>query len=80
MCDTYLKPLPDNATFSIKIETYETAHIILNENPKCEDFPWIIEDNAYEMIDKDLLPLKDIKTDCLNLQMYVIEDTENKTW
>lgn len=79
MCDTYLKPLPEGSTFSIEIQTYETAHIILNENPKCEDFPWIIEDGAVEMTDKNLLPLKSIKTDCLNLQMYVIEDATNKT-
>lgn len=77
MCDTYLKPIPDKSTFSIEIQTYETAHIILSENPKCEDFPWIIKDDA-EMIDKNLLPLKNIKTDCLNLQLYVIEDTTNK--
>ncbi|XP_012219354.1 mitotic spindle assembly checkpoint protein MAD2B [Linepithema humile] len=78
ICDTYLKPLPDGSSFSIEIQTYETAYIILSENPKCEDFPWIIEDSAEEMMNKSLLPLKDIKTDCLNLQMYVIEDTANK--
>lgn len=78
ICDTYLKPLPDGSTFSIEIQTYETAHITLSENPKCEDFPWIVEDDAIEMINKNLLPLKDIKTDCLNLQMYVTEDAENK--
>lgn len=79
MCNTYLKSLPDGSTFSVEIQTNETAHIILSENPKCEDFPWIIEDDAVEMANKNLLPLKDIKTDCLNLQMYVIEDTANKT-
>ncbi|KYN40732.1 Mitotic spindle assembly checkpoint protein MAD2B, partial [Trachymyrmex septentrionalis] len=78
MCDTYLKAIPDNSTFSIEIQTYETAHVTLSENPKCEDFPWIIKDDAVEMINKNLLPLKDIKTDCLNLQLYVIEDTANK--
>ncbi|XP_024877435.1 mitotic spindle assembly checkpoint protein MAD2B [Temnothorax curvispinosus] len=78
MCDTYLRPIPDTSIFSIEIQTYETAHIILSENPKCEDFPWIIKDDAVEMIDKNILPLKDIKTDCLNLQLYVIEDTANK--
>lgn len=77
-CDGYLKPLPEGSTFSIEIQTYETAHITLSENPKCEDFPWIIEDGTTEMINKNLLPLKDIKSDCLSLQMYVIEDTVNK--
>ncbi|EGI62214.1 Mitotic spindle assembly checkpoint protein MAD2B [Acromyrmex echinatior] len=78
MCDTYLRAIPDNSTFSIEIQTYETAYVTLSENPKCEDFPWIIKDDAVEMINKNLLPLKDIKTDCLNLQLYVIEDTANK--
>ncbi|KAL6259434.1 hypothetical protein P5V15_009354 [Pogonomyrmex californicus] len=79
ICGTYLKPIPENSTFSIEIQTYETAHIILSENPKCEDFPWIIKDDVMEMTDKNLLPLKDIRTDCLNFQIYVIEDTTNKT-
>ncbi|XP_014477367.1 PREDICTED: mitotic spindle assembly checkpoint protein MAD2B [Dinoponera quadriceps] len=78
ICDTYLEPLPDGSIFSIEIQTYETAHITLSENSKCEDFPWIVEDDAIEMANKNLLPLKDIKTDCLNLQMYVIEDAESK--
>ncbi|KYM86116.1 Mitotic spindle assembly checkpoint protein MAD2B, partial [Atta colombica] len=78
ICDTYLRAIPDNSTFSIEIQTYETAHVTLNENPKCEDFPWIIKDDAVEMINKNLLPLKNIKTDCLNLQLYVIEDIVNK--
>ncbi|XP_012540681.1 mitotic spindle assembly checkpoint protein MAD2B [Monomorium pharaonis] len=78
MCDTYLKPIPDNSTFSIEIQTNETAHIVLSENPKCENFPWIVKDDAEEMTDKSLLPLKNIKTDCLNLQLYVIEDTAIK--
>ncbi|XP_012060984.1 PREDICTED: mitotic spindle assembly checkpoint protein MAD2B [Atta cephalotes] len=78
ICDTYLRAIPDNSTFSIEIQTYETAHVTLNENPNCEDFPWIIKDDAVEMINKNLLPLKNIKTDCLNLQLYVIEDIVNK--
>lgn len=77
MCETYLKPLPEDSSFSIEIQTYETAHVTLNENPRCEDFPWIINEDSPEMINKNLLPLKTIKTDCLNMQMYVIED-ENK--
>lgn len=79
MCNTYLKPLPDGSTFSIEIKTYETAHITLSENPKCEDFPWIVEEGVAEMVNKNLLPLKDVKTSCLNLQMYVIEDADNKS-
>ncbi|OAD55683.1 Mitotic spindle assembly checkpoint protein MAD2B, partial [Eufriesea mexicana] len=78
MCESYLKPLPEDSSFSIEIQTYETAHVTLNENPCCEDFPWIIDENALEMTNKNLLPLKTIKTDCLNLQMYVIEDESNK--
>lgn len=79
MCDTYLKPLPENSTFTVEILTYETAHISLSENSKYEDFPWIIKDDGKEITNKNILPLKDIKTDCLYLHMYVIEDMENKT-
>ncbi|XP_076234662.1 DNA polymerase zeta subunit 2 [Calliopsis andreniformis] len=78
-CDAYLKSLPEDSTFSIEIQTYETAHVALSENPRCEDFPWIIDEDAIEMTDKNLLPLKTIKTDCLNLQMYVLENEKSKT-
>ncbi|XP_043599942.1 mitotic spindle assembly checkpoint protein MAD2B [Bombus pyrosoma] len=77
MCESYLKPLPEDSSFIIEIKTYETAHVTLNENPCCEDFPWIINEDVPDMTNKNLLPLKTIKTECLNLQMYVIED-ENK--
>lgn len=79
MCEAYLKPLPEDSTFSIEIQTYETAHVALSGNPNCEDFPWIINENALEMTNAKLLPLKTIKTDCLNLQMYAVESEENKT-
>ncbi|CAK9834020.1 Mitotic spindle assembly checkpoint protein MAD2B [Anthophora retusa] len=78
MCEAYLKPLPEDSTFTIEIQTYETAHVALNENPHCEDFPWIIHDSALEMTEKNLLPLKTVKTDCLTLQMYVLENESNK--
>ncbi|XP_017884995.1 mitotic spindle assembly checkpoint protein MAD2B [Ceratina calcarata] len=78
MCEAYLKPLPEDSSFSIEIQTYETAHIALNENPCCEHFPWIIDEDALEMTQKNLLPLKTVTTDCLNLQMYVIEDESSK--
>lgn len=71
--------MPEDSTFSIEIQTYETAHVALSENPRCEDFPWIIDDDAIEMTDKHLLPLKTIKTDCLNLQMYVLENEKDKS-
>ncbi|KOC67282.1 Mitotic spindle assembly checkpoint protein MAD2B, partial [Habropoda laboriosa] len=78
MCEAYLKPLPEDSTFTIEIQTYETAHVALNENPRCEDFPWIINENALEITENNLLPLKTIKTDCLHLQMYVLENESNK--
>ncbi|CAL7945543.1 unnamed protein product [Xylocopa violacea] len=78
MCEAYLKPLPEDSSFSIEIQTYETAHVALSENPHCEDFPWIIDENVLEMTEKNLLPLKTIKTDCLTLQMYVVENESTK--
>ncbi|KAK2577522.1 hypothetical protein KPH14_003613 [Odynerus spinipes] len=75
-CDTYLKPLPEDSSFSIEIQTYETARVFLCENPICEDFPWIVEDEIIEMVTKRLLPVKTVKTDCLNLQIYVVESRD----
>lgn len=72
--DAYLKPLPEDSTFSIEIQTYEAAHVALSENPKCENFPWIVDEDAKDIQNASLLPLKTIKTECLNLQMYVVED------
>ncbi|XP_076679802.1 DNA polymerase zeta subunit 2 [Andrena cerasifolii] len=79
MCGAYLKPLPEDSSFSIEIQTYETAHVAVSENPRCEDFPWIIDEGNLEMRDNNLLPLKTVRTDCLNLQMYVLESETNKT-
>ncbi|XP_047365999.1 mitotic spindle assembly checkpoint protein MAD2B [Vespa velutina] len=76
ICETYLNPLPEDASFSIEIQTYETAHVSLSENPLCEDFPWIVEDENKKMINKKLLPLKTVKTECLNLQMYVLQNAD----
>ncbi|XP_046432135.1 mitotic spindle assembly checkpoint protein MAD2B [Neodiprion fabricii] len=75
---SYLKRLPENATFSIQIHTHEAAHAALNENPRCENFPWIeAEEDMTEIKEQTLLPLKSINTEYLNLQMYALEK-ENK--
>ncbi|KAG7210872.1 hypothetical protein KM043_012354 [Ampulex compressa] len=77
-CGTYLKPLPERSTFAIMIKTSETAHIALSENPRCEEFPWIAEEDAPIMTSKDLLPLKRITNDCFALEMFAIEDRDRK--
>nr|XP_050855874.1 mitotic spindle assembly checkpoint protein MAD2B [Vespula vulgaris] len=79
ICNTYLNPLPEDASFSIEIQTYETAHVSLSENPLCEDFPWIVENEINKLSNKKLLPLNTVETECLNLQMYVLQnvDVEN---
>lgn len=78
MLESYLKPLPQDVSFFIEIVTYETAHVALNENKKCEHFPWIVTENNKEMINKSLLPMKTIQTEHLTLQMYAIEDEVSK--
>lgn len=73
-CDAYLKPLPENASFSIEINTYETSYVSLSENPVIDHFPWIIENETMETVNTNLLPLKTVEIDCLNLQMFVLQN------
>ncbi|XP_012261447.2 mitotic spindle assembly checkpoint protein MAD2B [Athalia rosae] len=76
---SYLKPLPQNTTFSIQIHTHEAAHVSLSENPKCDNFPWIeVEGETVSIKEQTLLPLKTIDTEYLKLQMYALEN-EGKT-
>ncbi|XP_043484571.1 mitotic spindle assembly checkpoint protein MAD2B [Leptopilina heterotoma] len=76
--ESYLKPLPENSTFRVNFLTFESSHIGLSENANFADFPWIVDDSDIELKNQQLLPLKTIKTDCLNLQMYAIEDKLSK--
>ncbi|XP_011305310.1 mitotic spindle assembly checkpoint protein MAD2B isoform X2 [Fopius arisanus] len=78
MLDSYLKPLPEDSIFSIELDTHEAALVSLSENPKCEDFPWIIRtDNSIETSGRtSLLPLYTVRTDHLALQLFVIGDTK----
>ncbi|XP_051175748.1 mitotic spindle assembly checkpoint protein MAD2B isoform X2 [Leptopilina boulardi] len=76
--ESYLKPLPENSTFRINFVTFESSHIGLSENANFADFPWIVDDVTKDLKNQQLLPLKTIKTECLNLQMYTIEDKLSK--
>lgn len=71
---SYLKPLPENSTFSVQIHTNEAAHVALSENPVCENFPWIeADDGSVDIKEQILLPLKTVNTEYLKLQMYAVE-------
>lgn len=78
MVESYLKPLPEESTFKITFLTFESSHIGLSENPNYANFPWIVEDEPIELKNKALLPIKTITTECLNLQMYAMEDKKAK--
>lgn len=74
MTESYLKPLPEESSFKIEIETNETVHDHLNKNPELENFPWIIkESSTKKKIDNNfLLPLHSVKTEYLGLQVFAI--------
>ncbi|XP_008560305.1 mitotic spindle assembly checkpoint protein MAD2B [Microplitis demolitor] len=74
MSDNYLHKLPEDRTFFIEIETNESAHIGLSENPQCLEFPWISKEPAGSLTQDTsyLLPLKTIKTEYLGLQIYAV--------
>ncbi|XP_015114783.1 mitotic spindle assembly checkpoint protein MAD2B [Diachasma alloeum] len=79
MMDSYLKPLPEDCKFSIELETHEAALVSLSENPKCEDFPWIMRtDDENETSGKtSLLPIYTVKTEHLGVQLFVIGNTKD---
>lgn len=78
MSEKYLKPLPEDSSFIINIVTNHSAHVTLTENADSLDFPWIVDENFKEVENGEILPVKDVNTDYLNLQLYVIEDKNLK--
>ncbi|XP_069703027.1 mitotic spindle assembly checkpoint protein MAD2B [Periplaneta americana] len=74
---SYLKPLPQESTFSMQIHTTEAVSVSLAEDPRFQDFPWI-EIDAYQtnMLDPSIVPIRTLDTDFLKLQMYVEESAD----
>lgn len=78
MAETYLKPLLLDSAFIINVVTSHAAHIAYTENSNNQDFPWIVDDDFMEVVNGQLLPIKDISTNYLSLQLFVVEDRESK--
>ncbi|XP_063984556.1 mitotic spindle assembly checkpoint protein MAD2B isoform X2 [Diachasmimorpha longicaudata] len=79
MMESYLKPLPENCQFFIELESHEAALVGLSENPKCEDFPWIVRNDDWNETSgkTSLLPIYTVKTEHLGVQLFVIGETKN---
>lgn len=77
MAGNYLKPLPEDSSFAIEIETYEAAQVALSENSKCENFPWIVC-GASVIKNSQLLPVNRVNTNYLDLEVYTLENSEGK--
>ncbi|KAK3931832.1 Mitotic spindle assembly checkpoint protein MAD2B [Frankliniella fusca] len=66
-----MKPLSENSSFQIHLQTTEQGAQALASDPSFENFPWI----ELEAIEKDipnphLAPLRTIESDFLKIQMY----------
>ncbi|KAF7993211.1 hypothetical protein HCN44_006271 [Aphidius gifuensis] len=75
IAESYLKPLPEDVTFNIEVETCEEVHDQINKKPELEHFPWIIKESQptdKPPVDNFLLPLHSVKTEHLGLQVFAI--------
>ncbi|XP_015604793.1 mitotic spindle assembly checkpoint protein MAD2B-like isoform X1 [Cephus cinctus] len=76
-CHTYLKPIPTDATFKVVVTVRQATHIALNENRKCQEFPWIRKSEDKAVVPRGkLLPLLEVDTRSLSLISYVIQNKE----
>ncbi|KAJ8974092.1 hypothetical protein NQ317_011611 [Molorchus minor] len=74
----YLEDLPDDSTFSIRLETTAYSRLEFNQEPAFEDFPWVEVNEQDKSIESpDIVPLHMLKCPLLSLQMFVGREVEN---
>ncbi|CAH0557894.1 unnamed protein product [Brassicogethes aeneus] len=68
----YLKDLPDDATFSVRLMTSAYSSVEFNQQPLYEDFPWTEVTDQENIIEPAcIVPIYTIEKDFLTLQMYI---------
>ncbi|KAE8746423.1 hypothetical protein FOCC_FOCC006918 [Frankliniella occidentalis] len=66
-----MKPLTENCSFQIHLQTTEQGSQALANDPAFEGFPWIeLEATEKEIPDPQLAPLRTIESDFIKIQMY----------
>ncbi|CAG9814013.1 unnamed protein product [Phaedon cochleariae] len=72
----YLENLPDDATFSIRLQTTLYSSVEFNQEPRFEDFPWIeLRERDNTVSSADIVPLYTVETVFLSLQMFVEKES-----
>ncbi|KAK7861952.1 hypothetical protein R5R35_006321 [Gryllus longicercus] len=76
-----LKELPEDASFLIQVHTTETASLTLTDDPNNqEDFPWIeAERKCTDIVDGEIVPVREIDTDYLHLEVYALQTAKKST-
>ncbi|KAK7076252.1 MAD2 mitotic arrest deficient-like 2 [Halocaridina rubra] len=76
--DCFLRPLPSGCSFVVQIHVPE--HIPPAMATDCnQDFPWVeAEKKQVEVVDPHIVPLRTLKTEVCDMQMYVQESTSLK--
>jgi mitotic spindle assembly checkpoint protein MAD2B len=65
-----LDSLPGDSTFCIQLQVTEYSNLEFKQDPLYENFSWV-NFTCNEDVSSEIVPLHSIKTDCLNLQIYI---------
>ncbi|XP_060073785.1 mitotic spindle assembly checkpoint protein MAD2B-like [Ylistrum balloti] len=77
--DALLQPLPKDCTWTIQIETTESAANNINDHQMIQGFPWVeAEGRETNLAEPNIVPLKSVTSDYIKMQMFVEETTEKK--
>ncbi|XP_069120041.1 mitotic spindle assembly checkpoint protein MAD2B-like isoform X1 [Argopecten irradians] len=77
--DALLHPLPKDCTWTVQIETTESAANSINDKQMIKGFPWVeAEQRETNLVDPNIVPLKAVTSDYVKMQMFV-EETMKKS-
>ncbi|VEN59880.1 unnamed protein product [Callosobruchus maculatus] len=70
--EQYVDELPEDTTFSVRLQTTAHSSLELDQNPSFEDFPWVeIKQKANKVENADIIPVYTVESDVINFQLYI---------
>ncbi|XP_033764002.1 mitotic spindle assembly checkpoint protein MAD2B-like [Pecten maximus] len=74
--DALLQPLPKDCSWTVQIETTESAANSINDKQMVQGFPWVKADQRETtLVEPNIVPLKAVSSDYMKMQMFVEESS-----
>ncbi|XP_066950026.1 mitotic spindle assembly checkpoint protein MAD2B [Macrobrachium rosenbergii] len=78
--DCFLRPLPAGCSFVVQIHVPDHIRSALASEDQHQEFPWVeAEKKQVEVEEPHIVPLKTLKTEVCEMQLYVQESTSQKS-